>query len=189
MRTQLERKVLCHTINTKEMPSLPDGNQILPSVGRIPRSRTPKSATPFPATRIPQCLRPNPGAIPRLTRAARPRPNESRHYLSFHLTSSLCSFRTVGAQHACAPNDQLSPSGGADIPRVLHPAIFKVRVLIFLWSVRPLYRFACKYSSNRSSASGIFFRPYPNRTCRPSSYTLPGSSITPDRSTTSSQNS
>jgi hypothetical protein len=49
----------CHTTNTKEMPSLLDGNQILLTVGRIPRTRILRSATPFPAIRILRCLRPN----------------------------------------------------------------------------------------------------------------------------------
>jgi hypothetical protein len=57
--SQFERKVRCHTTNTKEMPSLLDGNQILLIVGRIPRTRIPRSATPFPAIRILRCLRPN----------------------------------------------------------------------------------------------------------------------------------
>jgi hypothetical protein len=61
--SQFERKVLCHTTNTKEIPSLLDGNQILPIVGRIPQTRIPRSATPFPAIRILRCLRPNLGEI------------------------------------------------------------------------------------------------------------------------------
>jgi len=61
--SQFERKVLCHTTNTKEMLSLLDGNQILLIVGRILRTRTPRSATPCPAIRILRCLRPNLGEI------------------------------------------------------------------------------------------------------------------------------
>jgi hypothetical protein len=61
--SQFERRVLCHTTNTKAMPSLLGGNQILLIIGRIPRTRTPRSATPFPAIRILRCLRPNLGEI------------------------------------------------------------------------------------------------------------------------------
>jgi hypothetical protein len=49
--------------NTKELPSLPGGSQILLIVGRIPQARILKSATPFPATRILLCLRPSLGEI------------------------------------------------------------------------------------------------------------------------------
>jgi hypothetical protein len=49
--------------NTKEMPSLLDGNQMLLNIGRIPRTRIPRSATPFPAIRILRCLRPKLGEI------------------------------------------------------------------------------------------------------------------------------
>jgi hypothetical protein len=55
----VERKVPCHTTNTKEMLSFLDGNQILLIVGQIPRTRIPRSAIPFPAIRILRCLRPN----------------------------------------------------------------------------------------------------------------------------------
>ena len=47
--------------NTKEIPSLLDGNQLLLMIGRIPRTRIPRNATPFPAIRTPLCLRPNLG--------------------------------------------------------------------------------------------------------------------------------
>jgi hypothetical protein len=60
---QFERKVPCHTTNTKEMPSHLDGNQILLIIGRIPRTRIPRSAIRFPAIRILRCLRPNVGEI------------------------------------------------------------------------------------------------------------------------------
>jgi len=49
--------------NTKVMPSLLGGNQILLIIGRIPRTPTPRSATPFPAIRILRCLRPSLGEI------------------------------------------------------------------------------------------------------------------------------
>ncbi len=63
MGFQSERKVLCHTTNTKDIPSLLGGNQILLMIGRIPRTRTPRSATLFPAIRILRCLRPSLGEI------------------------------------------------------------------------------------------------------------------------------
>ena len=53
----------CHMTNTKEMPSLLDGNQTLLNIGRLPRTRIPRSATPFPAIRILRCLHPNLGEI------------------------------------------------------------------------------------------------------------------------------
>jgi len=52
-------KVLCHTTNTKEMPSFPDGSQIPLIIGRMLRTRIPRNATPFTAIRILRCLRPN----------------------------------------------------------------------------------------------------------------------------------
>ena len=70
--SQFERKVLCHTTKTKEMPSLLDGNQIPLMIGRIPRTRIPRSATPFPAIRILRCLRPNLSEILHLIRTADP---------------------------------------------------------------------------------------------------------------------
>ena len=60
---QFERRVPCHTTNTKEILSLLDGNQILLIIGRTPRTRIPRSAIPFPAIRILRCLRPNVGEI------------------------------------------------------------------------------------------------------------------------------
>jgi hypothetical protein len=61
--SQFERKVQCHTTNTKEIPSLLDGNQVLLMIGRTLRTRIPRSATPFPAIQILRCLRPNLGEI------------------------------------------------------------------------------------------------------------------------------
>jgi hypothetical protein len=60
-RISVQRRVQCHTTNTKRMLSLLDGNQFLLIVGRMPRSRIPRSAIPFPAISSLPCLLPSLG--------------------------------------------------------------------------------------------------------------------------------